>query len=860
MFRSANKNLTEYKNGDIIELQQQDFIYLIKQFLLADKLFKDYQFAEESFSLIENQVLRRPIEIVGDPVFYSTDNKKFHVKQGNLGDCWFIVALVHLQNHKDLFNFIVNPNTQNFDDDSYAGIFHFRFWQGGIWVDVVIDDRLAFNTQDKKLVYASSGFNNEFWVGVFYFLYFLKLVSIIYKIIFQPALVEKAYAKLLYRSYQRLDGGHSGVSMRDFTGGIIETYIVKRSANESFIILRDSIVKTSMISCTTYSVKRMEENNEIINIGLQPNHVYAITDVKIIKGKYPDDEFKLIRLRNPHGKEIENPYHGFIRNVIPKKFIDTELKIKVPGESWILFENFVRFFNFIDICNLTPNTIIGDVYDEDGITKLALSTTDGKWMGGINIKEAKDSDIFGFFPQYRMLTTKPDKGKETCDVLVGLSIKHRYDLVPSSKTLIFFQIVQAHENRAVSKPLKYMEYIPIYPLRRSGQLGVRVNLKPHTTYYIIPFTADTFKGPTFFLQLLSKHDIILEEYDRDIDLPNIEHKFDIIKSAYIQDSDHQLFLNMAFQNDQTIDFKRLYNILRHESFSLNQNCHIIHQLDDSIIPELDLLSDLDDFVPKNILSIASLTKITLLCEEIFERFELPGFRGYSHHSFINRALEKSGYIINANIFNCIYSFCVEENGTVNINDFILIVLNLKSRIGSYYCEEFNAKLTQSLIAMVYNGVMKFKNFDESRIHDLRIDIDQFKIIINFIKEIKEKFSKYLSKSFRSVSYKNLRDTLDDIGYKLTYNMIATIFQKYGNLDDIFFHQFVQAVVDITQIFGKTQQTTTKKEGQNLNEIYNEMFRRHWKKKQERKNSIDKKREADPAWDEGELKKKQKTNN
>ncbi|XP_044003941.1 uncharacterized protein LOC122849315 [Aphidius gifuensis] len=621
-----NVQLTEYKNGDIIELQQQDFIYLIKQFLLADKLFKDYQFAEESFSLIENQVLRRPIEIVGDPVFYSTDNKKFHVKQGNLGDCWFIVALVHLQNHKDLFNFIVNPNTQNFDDDSYAGIFHFRFWQGGIWVDVVIDDRLAFNTQDKKLVYASSGFNNEFW----------------------PALVEKAYAKLLYRSYQRLDGGHSGVSMRDFTGGIIETYIVKRSANESFIILRDSIVKTSMISC--------------------------------------------------------------------------------------------------------------DVYDEDGITKLALSTTDGKWMGGINIKEAKDSDIFGFFPQYRMLTTKPDKGKETCDVLVGLSIKHRYDL--------------AHENRAVSKPLKYMEYIPIYPLRRSGQLGVRVNLKPHTTYYIIPFTADTFKGPTFFLQLLSKHDIILEEYDRDIDLPNIEHKFDIIKSAYIQDSDHQLFLNMAFQNDQTIDFKRLYNILRHESFSLNQNCHIIHQLDDSIIPELDLLSDLDDFVPKNILSIASLTKITLLCEEIFERFELPGFRGYSHHSFINRALEKSGYIINANIFNCIYSFCVEENGTVNINDFILIVLNLKSRIGSYYCEEFNAKLTQSLIAM-----------------------------------------------------------------------------KYGNLDDIFFHQFVQAVVDITQIFGKTQQTTTKKEGQNLNEIYNEMFRRHWKKKQERKNSIDKKREADPAWDE-----------
>jgi hypothetical protein len=56
----------------------------------------------------------------------------------------------------------VVPIDQSMTKD-YAGIFHFRFWLYGEWVEVVVDDLLPFYP-DGRLVFSSNKLEpNEFW-------------------------------------------------------------------------------------------------------------------------------------------------------------------------------------------------------------------------------------------------------------------------------------------------------------------------------------------------------------------------------------------------------------------------------------------------------------------------------------------------------------------------------------------------------------------------------------------------------------------------------------------------------------------------------------------------------------------------
>ncbi|KAF7264923.1 hypothetical protein GWI33_021919 [Rhynchophorus ferrugineus] len=211
-------------DSKIYKWLKQDYDKIKADCLKNKELFVDPEFT----NFIEENPdceVKRPTELCQTPHFFRQHISRLDIQQGELGDCWMVSAIITLSQHPKLLERVV-PIDQHYSKD-YAGIFRFRFWQYGRWVEVVIDDRLLIKAGQLK--FARSTKRCEYWI----------------------ALVEKAYAKL-YGSYKKLQGGDPGVAMEDLTGGISEQFFLDQAPSNLFNILYNSSIRESLLTASIY--------------------------------------------------------------------------------------------------------------------------------------------------------------------------------------------------------------------------------------------------------------------------------------------------------------------------------------------------------------------------------------------------------------------------------------------------------------------------------------------------------------------------------------------------------------------------------------------------------------------------------
>uniref|UniRef100_A0A914E1H8 Calpain catalytic domain-containing protein n=1 Tax=Acrobeloides nanus TaxID=290746 RepID=A0A914E1H8_9BILA len=249
------KLLSSTQPNDSKEFEKINASHLLDQgFKLNDDgLFEDLNFTPEKALSVENIVWQRPQQLVKNPKFIADGQNRTDIKQGGIGDCWFLAAIANLTMCEKLF-FKVVPMDQSFSKEhGYVGIFRFNFWQYGTWKEVIVDDLLP--TIEGRRYGVSSGDPDEMW----------------------SSLLEKAYAKL-HGSYEALDGGATRNALVDLTGENLPA-LIKRGLE---------------IGCF-FGCAIVE--NSSIEYGLQFGHAYSVTGFieKTIDGKC----LRLIRARNP---------------------------------------------------------------------------------------------------------------------------------------------------------------------------------------------------------------------------------------------------------------------------------------------------------------------------------------------------------------------------------------------------------------------------------------------------------------------------------------------------------------------------------------------------------------------------------
>uniref|UniRef100_A0AAY4E855 Calpain 8 n=1 Tax=Denticeps clupeoides TaxID=299321 RepID=A0AAY4E855_9TELE len=404
-----------------LKFKSQDYEALRGACLQSGSLFSDPLFPADQGSIgmppdpdpAKAVKWLRPKDISANAMFVEGTTSTTDICQGQLGNCWFLAALSCLTMHPTVFVKVV-PLDQSMTE-SYAGIFRFRFWQYGEWVEVVVDDSLP--VCEGRLLFSYSCTKNEFW----------------------SALVEKAYAKL-NGSYGSLKGGNISEGMEDFTGGIAYTLsISSRPPQILWKLLNAALSRGSLLSCFIQA-KTTAEIGQQTSDGLVRGHAYAITDMDKVKRE--SEEVLLLRLRNPWGfVEYTGPWSDKSKNwdkidKAEKKRI--KLKLQEDGEFWIGVEDFCKLFNTVELCSVNPDSMSED--STDSSSSWSLTSYKGSWVPGCSAGGNRS------YPR-KILCNDEDDGKR-CTALVELLQRDRRQKNRINFLYVAFHIFRIQDNPA----------------------------------------------------------------------------------------------------------------------------------------------------------------------------------------------------------------------------------------------------------------------------------------------------------------------------------------------------------------------------------------------------------------------------
>ncbi|XP_012582799.1 PREDICTED: calpain-13 [Condylura cristata] len=320
----------------VVNFNGQDFYSLRDQCLRRGHLFEDdtfpispssiglQLFQKGSFSSLQ---WKRPQDLSnGSPHFILEGASRFDIQQGLAGDCWFLAALGALtQNPQYLQKILLDQSFSH----QYVGIFRFRFWQCGQWVEVVVDDRLPI--VDRKYLFVHPRRDNqEFW----------------------PCLLEKAYAKFR-GSYLHLHFGYLADALVDLTGGVVTSFDLHSFSTDLVMMVKTAAKAGSLITCAT-PVGPTGQDTELEN-GLVSQHAYTVTGAEQIRSRRGWED--LIRLWNPWGK---TEWRGRWKDgsLEWKEMQDHRKNLlhdnKEDGEFWMSCQDFQENFSCLFICNQVP--------------------------------------------------------------------------------------------------------------------------------------------------------------------------------------------------------------------------------------------------------------------------------------------------------------------------------------------------------------------------------------------------------------------------------------------------------------------------------------------------------------------------
>ncbi|XP_035522743.1 calpain-2 catalytic subunit-like [Morone saxatilis] len=635
----------------------QDYTQLKESYLRRRRQFVDNTFPPDNHSLGDLPNLSswrevkwlRPVEILklqnidSEPAFCTNGASRFDFGQGGVGNCWFLAAISALTFHESLLVQVV-PMDQSFNN--YAGIFHFRFWRFGKWIDVVIDDYLP--TLDNCLLSVHTKGENEFWVP----------------------LLEKAYAKVC-GSYADMNTGLPSEACKDFSGGVHMTYQLREvhTANydtELWQSLSNASGCNSMICCGS-AQKGGKIVNTVADTGLVDGHAYSVTAVTEVE--YYGSKVKLVRVMNPWGQTEWNGKWSDKSDLWQKVRPEDREKCSVrnDGEFWMELEDFYNYFVMLSICCENPNFLDGDF-----TCQWKCMIYDGSWVAGRSAGGNVNKSSFATNPQYRIQVTIIDE-KEQGDKNILLSLMQK-PLQQNRKSISSYPIGLTIFKVPPGSPRGRLPadfFRTNRPVKDASYTNQRDLIENHSMepgeYVIVPSTIKPNMSAEFVLTVYSKSDAKITPHDGHDD--DDDDVLPEVPTEKEKDPMHALLNHYADQNGE-LNARQLQKLLNENfphgtryGFALD-NCS-----------SMMALVDTDRRMTMSFSEFSTLWEKMNEYKKLFHRTDLNQKGSLSDYE-LKRAIEAAGMDVNDGMVRMMM-FRYSGFSSTTMDSFIVLMLRLE---------------------------------------------------------------------------------------------------------------------------------------------------------------------------------------
>eukprot|EP00899_Mesostigma_viride_P008719 jgi/Mesvir1/17849/Mv12933-RA.1 len=286
--------------------------------------------------------------VVTDAGFCAAD-----LRQGGVGDCWFLSALAVVAERHDLIAKLFADTAPN-----CAGCYHVRLFLDGDWRSILVDDLFPVTDKPRRPEHAadtglafSRSRRNQLWAP----------------------LLEKAYAKA-HGSYRAIVGGEVAEALLDLTGAPVFTVEMDHPGFTLDALWAQLVYFKSQkfpMGCATSPDPFLAE------MGLVGNHAYSLLECREVKlkegrrlggagssaagsghtGQQGGSYVRLLRIRNPHGVgEWSGEWSDASSNWATLLSSSGLERTGVDdGTFWMDLTHFVMGFSIVDVCFAFPD-------------------------------------------------------------------------------------------------------------------------------------------------------------------------------------------------------------------------------------------------------------------------------------------------------------------------------------------------------------------------------------------------------------------------------------------------------------------------------------------------------------------------